>query len=396
MQKRNESLQAKKNNRTVIERLVEHSIRGDREALVSLCHEIARSVLFSTMYSVNNQMDAEDVAQEVLIKVCENIHTLNNPKAFRAWLNTITENEIRRYFAKNSKNSTVINLDEYLNNNDFEEDDDDILPYEYTIKEEDRQIVMEIIHTLPERQKKAIFLYYYECLNVSETARAMDISQSTVSHYLNLARDKIRSEIQSLSLKTGTLFGISYLPIGGLLANVLQQEAGQISSLNDSLLNEVVSKRVEQLGTKTTAKIVGVSLGFIKTTVITVVAALAIAAGLWIGGVFKDPHSFLLDNAQPIETHGDIVFSGGDPRLTYINPTHIIVYADNERGSLTPISWMIVADNGESRYEGKGDNVDGTLEQMHQNGETGIFEISYLLEDSEGITYTISRQFKLS
>ena len=55
--------------------------------------------------------------------------------------------------------------------------------------------MMEIIATLPSRQREAIILHYYGGLSVTEVAAAMSIPHQSVSLYLKLARKKMREEL---------------------------------------------------------------------------------------------------------------------------------------------------------------------------------------------------------
>ena len=94
----------------VLEVLVKKATEGDHDAILSLCQEIAKNVLFHAKCVLRNYDDAGDVAQEVLIRVCTKISDLNEPKAFKVWLNSIITNETNRYMMKNSKHSVVLNI----------------------------------------------------------------------------------------------------------------------------------------------------------------------------------------------------------------------------------------------------------------------------------------------
>ena len=148
----------KESEKDSLSRLIGHAQNGNREALKNLCESIAKSVFFHVSFSIRNQMDAEDVTQEILIRVCENLHNLKDTKAFSGWLNSIILNEIRRHIAKNAKHSAVINLEEYFEAG-IEDDDEEFIPEDYAIREEDRKVVMEIVRNLPERQLEAVILH---------------------------------------------------------------------------------------------------------------------------------------------------------------------------------------------------------------------------------------------
>ncbi len=93
-----------------IEKLVRQAGCGDRQALADLCHAVGKKVLFSVMRLMPRSQDAEDVAQEVLRRLCGNIHTLKDPRAFYVWLNRIVLNEVREHARANAKQPSFLYL----------------------------------------------------------------------------------------------------------------------------------------------------------------------------------------------------------------------------------------------------------------------------------------------
>ena len=205
--------------------LVRKASQGNRDALVDLCKTVAKGILFRTTRILGNQTDAEDVTQEVMICVCSHIHELREPKAFYVWLNRIIMNESNRYLSKKSRHGVLLNIEDYQE--EFGEDDEDVIPQEYAIHEEDRRTVMNIIDHLPGQQRKAVLLHYYDGLTLSESAKVMNVSQPRVSRCLKFALEKIRKEIskQERTAEGVAFGGLALLPLEPLLAQVLHQEA---------------------------------------------------------------------------------------------------------------------------------------------------------------------------
>jgi len=169
-----------------LEDLVSKAIRGDTEALHQLCESIAQSVLFRARHTLNNPMDAEDVSQNVLIRVCENIRTLRQPKAFKGWLSKIVTNEARTHMAKSMGESALVNIDDYAAL--LADESKELFPHYHVEVKEFRQDVMGVLSDLPARQREAMMLYYYDQLSVGEISKIMDIPHQSVSRYLALAR----------------------------------------------------------------------------------------------------------------------------------------------------------------------------------------------------------------
>ena len=49
---------------------------------------------------------------------------------------------------------------------------------------------------LPIREREAVLLYYYQDMNVCEIAKALGVTQPTVSYRLRRAREKLRRELE--------------------------------------------------------------------------------------------------------------------------------------------------------------------------------------------------------
>ena len=70
---------------------------------------------------------------------------------------------------------------------------------EYIEEDEERQVVIEALSELPEREREMLSLYYYEGLTLKEIGRVMGVSESRVSQIhgkaLTLLRAKLRKKL---------------------------------------------------------------------------------------------------------------------------------------------------------------------------------------------------------
>jgi len=172
---------------------VEKAMQGDKDALYCLCESVIGSILYHVKYMLGNEMDAEDVTQNILLRMCENIKGLREARAFKTWLGGIEINETRRFIAESCKHVNVVNIEDHADG--LWEDNVDRLPRIYV---EDRcpdRSIMEILSRLPVRQEEAIRLRYFDDLSVTEVAHVMKIPHQNVSRYLELALKKIKEEL---------------------------------------------------------------------------------------------------------------------------------------------------------------------------------------------------------
>ena len=378
--------------------LVRGAMRGNKEALQDLCKTVAQDVLFSTCRILNNRSDAEDAAQEILIRLCMGIRDLHDPKAFDVWLGRITTNETRRVMMKNKKHNSVVSISDYIDA--IEEENEDFLPQDCAIRQEDRKLVLEIVDRLPERQREAVTLHYFSCLSVTETAEAMEVRHQVASRYLKLAREKIKEELEQRDFGAwASARGLALLPMGALLSQVLQQESGALALTNSAWIQQAATTCPAAAGGA--AKTTAAGAGLVKAAA-AVVTAGAIAAGAWAG--YTNIHKVEAPTPPPsppppiVRTSDyDVIFSGGSESAEHINPERAEAYVGTDHGDMTANSWWITSadESGLVLYSGSGGFADEVFAQMRSDGLDGEFEINFRMQDAADNTYTLTRQFTI-
>lgn len=69
--------------------LVQATLRGDMEAFGTLACRYQQSLVASARHLTGSVEDAEDLAQEALVRAYQSLRSLQDPEKFRAWLFTI-------------------------------------------------------------------------------------------------------------------------------------------------------------------------------------------------------------------------------------------------------------------------------------------------------------------
>lgn len=129
---------------------------------------------------MKNRADADDLFQEVFVRLVSNIEKLESWDHVKAWLIRVTINCAKKHF------------DLYWNKNvDYIEDEERIRgeeayepPPEYPIRE--------AVSKLPPRYRLAVHLYYFEELSVAEIAKCTDQKEGTVKSQLHRAREMLK------------------------------------------------------------------------------------------------------------------------------------------------------------------------------------------------------------
>ncbi len=184
-------------------RLAERLMSGDLTAFDEFV-DVFRGKLFQYSYlNCGRAEDAEEVAQETLLKAFQNFHQLRDPAHVKSWIFRIARNFC---FMKHRKSQFApvqeISLDELMPSfrNDGGERRLDIadwraLPDELTQSEEMRALLERAITALPDLYKNVLMLRDIEELPVKETAAILDVSEDVVKTRLHRARLAVRKQI---------------------------------------------------------------------------------------------------------------------------------------------------------------------------------------------------------
>lgn len=99
-----------------------------------------------------------------------------------------------------TKVSSLISLDEYIDQGsevkmDIEGNSHYAQPEKIVEKNELKKILVEVLDSLTEKEKKVIILYYYEELTLKEISLTLEVSESRVSQLHTKALQKMKSKI---------------------------------------------------------------------------------------------------------------------------------------------------------------------------------------------------------
>jgi RNA polymerase sigma-70 factor, ECF subfamily len=138
----------------------------------------------------SDTMLAEDVVQNVFLKLYENLDRIHNKESVNFWLITTARNEMYTHF-RSAKRKAV----------DKSEDIDDVevespvsLEYEFDMREFKKMILKEL-DTLPDEQKEVFILKEYTGMNYKEIAEVMSIDVELVKSRLYKTRQKLMKRL---------------------------------------------------------------------------------------------------------------------------------------------------------------------------------------------------------
>lgn len=158
-----------------------------------------RLYLFSLKY-LKEKEDAEDLLNEVFLKIWENRQNLRSDSSFQSYLFTIAYNNIRQRFLRKNREEKYIQIfaEEYLDSSDKDENQLDYNLFAERLNE--------VIQLLPPRRKEIFILSFKNELKNSEIAKQLEITEQFVKKQLSIARKFIIDKMKENNELAGLLF----------------------------------------------------------------------------------------------------------------------------------------------------------------------------------------------
>lgn len=143
---------------------------------------------------LNDQMQADDIVQEVFIKLYQNLDNIHNRQSIQFWLFKTTRNEILTLFRNRGNKQLYSNA---LNVEDVEIESAFSLTEELENKELSRLILHEL-NNMPEDFREVFVLKEYSGLCYKEIAKLLEIDEDLVKSRLYKTRQKLVIRISKL------------------------------------------------------------------------------------------------------------------------------------------------------------------------------------------------------
>lgn len=200
--------------------LIARILGGERELFHELVRPYEKSVYFAAYSILQNEHDAEDVAQETVLKALRSLHTFRAESKFSTWLVSIALNEARGRL----RHERLIQFDSVDAIPDEESGDFTPavisdwreVPLEALERKELRDMLRKAIRGLPAMYREVLVLRDVQDLSIAETAAALGVNDGVVKTRLLRARLMMQKVLApQLNIGRGGLLGMFKRRAGG-------------------------------------------------------------------------------------------------------------------------------------------------------------------------------------
>ena len=149
-----------------------------QEYIEQLIEEYGDMVFRLAISRVKSKEEAEDIFQEVFIKIYEKMPEFVSKEHEKYWIIRVTIN-LSKNILKSSWHRKIMPLDKEITFEDKEE----------------RDVYFEVLR-LPLKYRTILQLYYYENFKIEEIAEILKINSNTVKTRLRRAREKLKINLE--------------------------------------------------------------------------------------------------------------------------------------------------------------------------------------------------------
>lgn len=180
--------------------------QGDEAALRIIYDRFYDRVFYLAIQFLKSPESAEEIVQDVFLKLWEKRQEIDETRPVEAWLYTVTRNRVINQFRKVAREQACLKVKEVLpETTDFDKTADKKI-----LDREVENLLDQALRQLPEKQREVYRLARLEGYSRNEIADHLHISALTVKTHMARALISVRSYLEQKGVLTGlfTLFAI--------------------------------------------------------------------------------------------------------------------------------------------------------------------------------------------
>jgi RNA polymerase sigma-70 factor, ECF subfamily len=170
--------------------LIQGILAGNRENFELLIKQYQSNVFRVAIGLVHSKQDAEEISQDVFLKVYQSLKDFNKEAAFSTWLYRITINTSLNFLRSRKRNKLWSGVVAFFQSNSAEASVEAKM-----IEDAGFHLIKGAIDDLPEKQRLAFVLTKYEDLSEKKVADIMSITEGAVEQLVLRAKNNLRKKL---------------------------------------------------------------------------------------------------------------------------------------------------------------------------------------------------------
>jgi RNA polymerase sigma-70 factor (ECF subfamily) len=179
-----------------IETVIQRCLNGDQSAWDLIVRQYWRKVFNVAYKFVGRHDEAEDLAQDIFLKVFKSLDTFDRRANFQTWLISVSRNLCIDHYRSVRKERETINRD--VNASELSPASPDEGPVA-AMEQQDRVVLLrQALAALPEPLRKAVLMRDIQERSYQEIAETLRLPEGTVKSRINRGRTELARQIRKL------------------------------------------------------------------------------------------------------------------------------------------------------------------------------------------------------
>ena len=184
-----------------LETLIQRCLRGDQLAWELIVRQYWRKV-FNIAYKFVGKHDAaEDLAQDIFLKIFKSLNTFDRRANFQTWLISVSRNLCIDHYRSVRKERETIDRD--IDPNELSPASHEISPMAH-LEQRDRVVLLRhALAELPDTLKTAVLMRDIQEMTYQEIADRLQLPEGTVKSRINRGRTELARHVKRMIDSTG-------------------------------------------------------------------------------------------------------------------------------------------------------------------------------------------------
>ena len=184
-----------------IDALIERCLNGDQAAWEAIVRQHWRKV-FNIAYKFVGKHDAaEDLAQDIFLKIFKSLNTFDRRANFQTWLISVSRNLCIDHYRSVRKERETIDRD--VDPNELSPASHEISPMAH-LEQRDRVVLLRhALAELPDTLKTAVLMRDIQEMTYQEIADRLKLPEGTVKSRINRGRTELARQVKRMVDSTG-------------------------------------------------------------------------------------------------------------------------------------------------------------------------------------------------
>jgi RNA polymerase sigma-70 factor (ECF subfamily) len=191
-----------------LETVIHRCLEGDQQAWEQIVRQYWRKVFNVAYKFVGKHDEAEDLAQDIFLKIFKALGTFDRRANFQTWLISVSRNLCIDHYRSVRKERETIDRD--VDANELTPASGDIGPFA-ALEQRDRVLMLRrALGALPDTLRTAVVLRDLQELSYQEIADKLQLPEGTVKSRINRGRTELARQITKLRDENNTAGGASH------------------------------------------------------------------------------------------------------------------------------------------------------------------------------------------